>query len=449
MQYLPMTDQDLKDMMDVVKIPSLDALFNVIPQEFRLQELLNLPNSLSEKTLTKHMYQLAKHNTDPDSFTSFIGEISYRHYIPAIVKTLSSLPQFYTAYTPYQPEVSQGTLQAIYEFQSLMTNLTEMDLTNASMYDGATSTAEAMIMVCQHQRKNKVLISSLLHPYLKEVLKTYAEMRQIELIPVSADEGSISYPELERLAKEDPAMLIIQSPNVFGIIEELEPVCTMLKARKIATLAAVLEPLSLAIIKTPGACGVDVTTGEAQSFGIAPSYGGPGLGFFSTRKEYIRKIPGRIVGKTTDDQQRTAYVMTLRAREQDIRREKASSNICTNHALCALQATIYLSTLGEIGLKKLAQRNLQLSHKAFEALLGIPGIRAPFKKPFFNEFLIEIDQDLQKVKETSIKHKILLSKTDLSKTFPYLKNPILLNLTELNSEQDIEKLVEAFKEALK
>jgi glycine dehydrogenase subunit 1 len=359
------------------------------------------------------------------------------------------LPQFYTAYTPYQPEVSQGTLQAIYEFQSLMTNLTEMDLTNASMYDGATSTAEAMIMVCQHQRKNKVLISTLLHPYLTEVLKTYAEMRQIELIPVSADEGSISYPELERLAKEDPAMLIIQSPNVFGIIEELEPVCTMLKARKIATLAAVLEPLSLAIIKTPGACGVDVTTGEAQSFGIAPSYGGPGLGFFSTRKEYIRKIPGRIVGKTTDDQQRTAYVMTLRAREQDIRREKASSNICTNHALCALQATIYLSTLGEIGLKKLAQRNLQLSHKAFEALLGIPGIRAPFKKPFFNEFLIEIDQDLQKVKETSIKHKILLSKTDLSKTFPYLKNPILLNLTELNSEQDIEKLVEAFKEALK
>lgn len=449
MQYLPMTDQDLKDMMDVVKIPSLDALFNVIPQEFRLQELLNLPNSLSEKTLTKHMNQLAKHNTDPDSFTSFIGEISYRHYIPAIVKTLSSLPQFYTAYTPYQPEVSQGTLQAIYEFQSLMTNLTEMDLTNASMYDGATSTAEAMIMVCQHQRKNKVLISTLLHPYLTEVLKTYAEMRQIELIPVSADEGSISYPELERLAKEDPAMLIIQSPNVFGIIEELEPVCTMLKARKIATLAAVLEPLSLAIIKTPGACGVDVTTGEAQSFGIAPSYGGPGLGFFSTRKEYIRKIPGRIVGKTTDEQQRTAYVMTLRAREQDIRREKASSNICTNHALCALQATIYLSTLGEIGLKKLAQRNLQLSHKAFEALLGIPGIRAPFKKPFFNEFLIEIDQDLQKVKETSIKHKILLSKTDLSKTFPYLKNPILLNLTELNSEQDIEKLVEAFKEALK
>lgn len=448
MQYLPMTEQDLKDMMTVVKIPSLEALFNVIPPEYRLNDLLDLPKSMSEQSLTRHMNHLASLNHNAESFISFIGEISYRHYIPAIVKTLSSLPQFYTAYTPYQPEVSQGTLQAIYEFQSLMTNLTEMDLTNASMYDGATSTAEAMMMVCQHQRKNKVLVSSLLHPSLYEVIKTYAEMRDIELIPVTADEGSISLRELERLAQDDIAMLIIQSPNVFGIIEELEPVCTTLKAKKIATVAAVLEPLSLALIKTPGACGVDVTTGEAQSFGIAPSFGGPGLGFFSTRKEYIRKIPGRIVGKTTDDQQRTAYVMTLRAREQDIRREKASSNICTNHALCALQATIYLSTLGETGLKKLAQKNLILSHKAFEALLGLPGIRAPYKKPFFNEFVIEIDQDLQKVNEVLKKHKILISRTDLSKAYPYLKHPLVLNFTELNTEKDIERLVIAFKEAL-
>jgi glycine dehydrogenase subunit 1 len=447
MQYLPTTDQDMKDMMEAIHIPSLEALFSVIPQEYRLNHFLKLPDSMSEQSLSKHMDQLSRLNHHADEYSCFIGEISYRHYIPAIVKTLSSLPQFYTAYTPYQPEVSQGTLQAIYEFQSLMTNLTEMDLTNASMYDGATSTAEAMMMICQHHRKNKVLVSSLLHPSLHEVLKTYANMRQIELITVSSDEGSISLSELERLAQDDVALFIVQSPNVFGIIEDLEPVCQILKNKKIATVTTVLEPLSLALLKTPGACGVDVTTGEAQSFGIPPSFGGPGLGFFSTRKEYLRKIPGRIVGKTTDEQQRTAYVMTLRAREQDIRREKATSNICTNHALCALQATIYLSALGEVGLKKLAQKNLMISHTAFEAIQSIPGIKIPFKKPFFNEFLIEMDQALSAKSEIFKKHRILVSRSNLGKAFPYLKNPLILNFTELNTESDLERLVTAFKEA--
>ena len=448
MQYFPITDKDQKEMMEAIGISSMEALFNVIPGEYRLKNLLNLPDALSELELSQHIEKIASLNLNESTSTSFIGEISYRHYIPAIVRSLAFLPQFYTAYTPYQPEVSQGTLQSIYVFQSLMTNLTGMDLTNASMYDGASAAAEAMIMICQHKKKSKVLMSSLIHPAVSSVLKAYALNKDIEIITISSDEGSLSLQELKEYAKDDVALVIFQTPNVFGIIEDVQPIAEIASLQNIALCAVILEPLSLGILKPPGLYGVDVTVGEAQSFGIPASCGGPGVGFFSCKKEYIRKIPGRIVGKTTDDEGRTAFVMTLRAREQDIRREKATSNICTNHALCALQATIYLSALGEQGLRILAEQNILKSHIAMEALQDVPGITIPYKKPFFNEFLVQLSKPTDYVRKALQDKNILVSNSMLQSFYPYLHNPLIINLTELNTQQDIDMLTQTMKEVL-
>jgi glycine dehydrogenase subunit 1 len=450
MRYIPVTGTEQKEMLREIDMSSIEALFGVIPDDFRLKRLLDLPEPLSEMDLKKHLHKLSSLNCNDTEYTSYIGEITTRHYIPAIVKSLAFLPQFYTAYTPYQPEVSQGTLQAIYEFQSLMTNLTQMDLTNASMYDGATSTAEAMLMLCLHHRKNKVLVSSLVHPAVSSVLNSYAANKDIELITIPADEGSTNLAELERLLQEDIACVIVQSPNVFGIIEDFSLISDAIsRFQKISLCAVTLEPLAMALINPPAQYGAHVTTGEAQSFGIDPSFGGPGLGFFSTKKEFLRKIPGRIVGKTTDDQQRTAYVMTLRAREQDIRREKASSNICTNHALCALQATIYLTAMGEMGLKKLAQWNMHISHYAMEKLSRISGLAIPYRKPFFNEFVVELDTEIAKITPILQQKKILISNSNIGKFYPYLKNPLLLNFTELNTIAEVDILAESLQEALK
>ncbi len=448
MRYLPITENDKKEMLKSINMASMEAMFSVIPEEYRLKSLLDIPLPLSEMELMQHMEAIASQNSSDHNKKSFIGEITFRHFIPSIVGSLSSLPQFYTAYTPYQPEVSQGTLQTIYEFQSMMTNLTDMDLTNASMYDGATSAAEAMLMICTYKRKNKVLISDLIHPHVKEVLQTYANMNNIQLQTISSDEGSVSIAALENSVDKDTALFLVQSPNVFGVIEDFSIMAPILREKQIACGAIILESLSLGILRPPGHYGVDVTVGEAQSFGMSPNLGGPGLGFFSTRKEYIRKIPGRIVGKTTDDKNRTAYVMTLRAREQDIRREKATSNICTNHALCALMATIYLAGMGEVGLRKLAQWNVAVSHYAYDTLNDVPGLKIPFRKPFFNEFVVELGQPAENVAKKLESKGILLSGSNLSKSYPYLKNPMVLSFTELNHKEEIDELRDALKEAL-
>lgn len=446
MRYLPVTDQEKQEMLKAISAGSTDNIFHVIPEEYFLKENLSLENPLGEVDLEREMERIGSKNKSFKENTCLIGEINYYHTIPSVVKSISSLPQFYTAYTPYQPEVSQGTLEAIYEFQSYMCQVTSMSVSNASLYDGATAAAEAMFLLCSHVKKSKVLISSLIHPIIKKVLKTYAATRDIELIEVTSQEGSISLQDFLEKQTIDVACFIFQSPNVFGIIEDIAQVSHVAKQSGIKMAHIILDPTAFGIIKPYGEEIVDIVCGEAQSFGIDSSYGGPGLGFFTTKKEYIRKIPGRIVGRTTDKEGRDAYVMTLRAREQDIRRDKATSNICTNNALCALKATIFLSCFGKEGLKQLAIQNLINSHYAQEEILKKTTIKIPYKKPFYNEFLLELPISQELFRKKMLDSKILISSTNLQDDYPYLRNPLMVSFTEMITKEQIDQFIKVAKE---
>jgi len=448
MKYIPVTKEQNEEMLKKIGVNSGDELFSVIPDEVLLKENLNIGEALSEIELKNKFKDLAERNVPFNKKNFFIGEVAYNHYIPSIVSHLARQSQFYTSYTPYQPELSQGTLTAIYEFQSYIVNLTGMDVSNASLYDGATAASEAMLMLCNHTNKDKVLVSSLLHPNVLDVLKTYASVSDIEIIEVANSDGSISCSDLEEKLSNDIACFMNQSPNVFGIIEDVSAISKIVSKKNISLVNVILEALSLGIINPPGGEGASVVCGEAQSFGNEISFGGPGLGFIAAKKEFIRKLPGRIVGKTIDLDGKTSYVLTLRAREQDIRREKATSNICTNNSLCALKATIYLSTLGEEGLREVAEQNVQKSHYAFSELSKIGKINIPYKKPFFNEFLIELPEDTDIVREKLYNRGIYVSTSHLEKYHPTLKNPLILSFTELSSKEEIDYLVKTLKEVL-
>jgi len=400
--------------------------------------------------LERHVQQIVSKNSTSKNYDSFIGEINYQHFIPAVVDTLSAHPSFYTAYTPYQPEMSQGTLEAIYQYQSYMTHLTGMDFSNASLYDGATAAAEALYLLTSVSNKKRAVISSLLHPHVKEVIRSYARARNIEIDEIHANDGTIAIHECDEKFTDQTACFIVQIPNVFGLLEDLKPIYDKLSAKKIKLVVVILEPMILGELLPYDPSKVDIVCGEAQSFGLETCYGGPGLGFFTGKKEYIRKIPGRIVGKTTDKEGREAYVMTLRAREQDIRRDKATSNICTNHALCALRATIYLSTLGEEGLKAIAQENIKVSHYAMERLTRETPCQIPFKKPFFNEILLKIPSPHthQEIMKTLFEKKILISKNNMGSYYSYLGESFVLNFTEMHQISQIDNLINALKEVL-
>lgn len=448
MRYLPVTEKDKNDMLEKINAPSSNALFHVIPDPYLLTRNLKLEETLSETDLERFVLSAASQNKDYLHHICLLGELSYYHFIPKIVKHISSYPQFYTAYTPYQPEVSQGTLEAIYEYQSYMTNITDMSVSNASLYDGATAAAETMYMICSHTKKYKVCISNLLHPHVKKVLKTYASTRNIEIIEIISSEGSVSLVDLEEKIDEKTSCFFIQSPNAFGYLEDILPISTIAKKVAAKIVHVVLEPTMFGIVKPYGEEYVDVVCGEAQSFGLEPSFGGPGLGFLTTKTEFIRKIPGRIVGKTVDSENREAYVMTLRAREQDIRRDKATSNICTNNALCALQATVFLSALGEKGLRELAIRNLQTSHYAFEKIEKETRIIIPYRKPFYNEFIVELPIDPTLFRNKMLEKGILVSNSSLTEFYPFLNNPIILTFTEMITKEQIDYFIETVKEVI-
>lgn len=448
MKYIPATKEQNKEMLKKIGVESVEELFDIIPKEFLLKSELRIGEPFSELELQRKFNELALENKPLNRMHFFIGEVSYNHYIPSIVRHLAYQSQFYTSYTPYQPELSQGTLTAIYEFQSYIVNLTKMDVSNASLYDGATATAEAMFMVCNHTNKSKVLVSSLLHPNVLEVLRAYAAVSDIEIVEVSSDEGSVSSVDLGEKISTDVACFIFQSPNVFGIIEDVEAIKEIVSKKNVELVNVILEALSLGILRPPGEFGVSVVCGEAQSFGNEISFGGPGIGFIASKREYIRKLPGRIVGRTVDMNGKTSYVLTLRAREQDIRREKATSNICTNNSLCALKAAIYLSTLGETGLREIAEQNIQKSHYAFSELLKVNKINIPYKKPFFNEFLVELPEATDIVREKLYNRGIFVSNNSLENYYQYLKNPLILTFTELNSKEGIDYLVKTLKEVI-
>ncbi len=438
MQYISITDNDEKDMLREIGASSIDELFKDIPESIRLKKLLDLPAPKSDLELEMLLSGIAGKNLRP---VSFLGAGSYRHYIPAAVDQLASRSEFYTAYTPYQPEVSQGTLSAIFEYQTMIAELTGMDASNAGMYDGATSLAESVIIASRANNRNRVAVSSCLNPNYLQVLKTYTWAADIELVMIDENEGITDHSSLENIIDETISSVVIQNPNFFGSIEDLALISKTAKEKKAAFIVCVTEPLSLAILKSPGSLGADIVCGEAQSFGNYPGFGGPLLGILAVKSDYLRRIPGRLVGKTLDEAGKEAYVLTLQTREQHIRREKATSNICSNEALVALRSVIYLSMLGP-KLKDLAVINHNNASYLKKRLLE-KGFSSAFKseRPFFNEFIVK-HKDIKNIIKKSTDNGIMpgLYLGDYYKNY---SDAMLVCATEFHSKDVIDKFIES------
>ncbi|MGB9627674.1 MAG: aminomethyl-transferring glycine dehydrogenase subunit GcvPA, partial [Thermodesulfobacteriota bacterium] len=387
-RFLPHTEEDVQEMLKTIGVKRLEDLFEVIPEKCRLSSLLNLPAPLSEPDLIEHL----RHLQSP-LYTCFLGGGAYYHFIPSVVSHLISRSEFYTAYTPYQPEISQGTLQAIFEYQTLMCQLTGMEVSNASMYDGASSLAEAVLMAYRITKRKRVLISQSLHPDYRRVIQTYLDPNQQEImwVPYQRDEGRIDEQVLSHLLDKDVSAIVIQSPNFFGVIEDLHPIVEKVHQAGALAIVGFSEAIAYGILAPPGSVGADIVAGEGQSLGIPLSYGGPYLGIFTTRERFVRNMPGRLVGETVDLEGQRGFVLTLATREQHIRRERATSNICTNEGLCALMATIFLSCLGKEGLKELAEMNLSKAEYAKKVSSQIRGCKLNFNAPTFNEFVLKIE----------------------------------------------------------
>jgi glycine dehydrogenase subunit 1 len=444
-RYIPHTEEDVRKMLDVIGVGKLEDLFETIPKEYRLSKLLNLPEPLSEPDLLLHFQGLQAPMTN-----CFLGAGAYHHFIPAVVPNLVSRSEFYTAYTPYQPEISQGTLQAIFEYQTLMCQLTGMEVSNASMYDGASSLAEAVLMAHRITKRRKVLLSQAVHPEYRRVIQTYIDpdQQEIILVPYQKKEGRTDEEVLLELLKEDVSAVVIQSPNFFGVIEDLQGIGEKIHDCGGLMIVGFSEAVAYGILQPPGAMGADIVAGEGQSLGIAVSYGGPYLGIFATLETFVRNMPGRLVGETIDLEGKRGFVLTLATREQHIRRERATSNICTNEGLCALMATVFLSCLGKEGLKELAMMNLSKTEYAKKGISRIRGCKLNFAAPTFNEFVLRIEKEPEEVLEKLRKERIL-GGLPLEKFFPELDHHLLVTVTEMNRKEEIDRWGEALEKALK
>jgi glycine dehydrogenase subunit 1 len=422
-------------MMRVIGIRQIDELFKDVPKQKLLTRPLNLPKGLSEIELVRLMTDLSEQNGY--RLVSFVGAGAYHHFSPALVSHLVSRSEFYTAYTPYQAEASQGTLQSIYEWQTFIAELCGMDVANASLYDGSTALAEGAFMAVAITRRTRLIISRTVHPEYRQVVRTYARARDLEVVEVGFKQGVTSAAELNRLISDDTAAVLVQNPNFFGQIEDLAHLSRLAHSKGALLVVCVVEPTSLGLLKPPGECGADIVVGEAQSFGNPLNFGGPGLGFLATRERWMRKIPGRLVGATVDTEGRRGFILTLQAREQHIRRERATSNICSNEALCALAATIWLAAMGP-KLRQLAELNLQKAHFVYDQLIEA-GFDSPFSGPFYNEFVIRCG-DARRVQKELLRHDIL-GGVDIGPWYPRLKNHLLLCVTEMVSRRDIDRLL--------
>jgi len=438
--YVPHTDNDRKDMLNDVGVAKIDEFFGDVPKNVRLKDPLNLPPSMSEMELVKHMKKLAAQNVSAGEFICFLGAGTYNHYVPSVVKHLVQRSEFYTAYTPYQPEISQGTLQSIFEFQSMICELTGMDAANASMYDGATATAEGAIMACRATKKNKILVSEALHPEYREVLYTYTKGLQLDIKEIPAVDGQTSPEKLKKMFDKDVGCVVIQNPNFFGIVEDGPALGDIVHNQK-ALFLVCADPVSLGILKAPGDYGADIVTGDAQSFGNSMYFGGPHVGFFAVKKKYMRRMPGRVVGQTVDKDGKRGYVLTMQGREQHIRREKATSNICSNEALCALAATIYLSYLGKKGIKQLAELCFLKVRYAYEKLIALEGVEPVFTGPFFKEFVIKANREPAEITKYLLQYNII-GGLDLGRFYPRLDGSMLFCVTESHSRGEIDYLVD-------
>lgn len=445
MTYIPNTDANRQEMMNAIGIESIEELLTVIPREVRLQTELNLPAALSELELHDKMDEMASRNRSADRMVSFVGGGMYDHFVPSAISHLAGRSEFLTSYTPYQPEVSQGTLQGIYEFQTMICELTGLDVANASMYDGASATAEAALLARAATKRNRVLLAGSLHPHYGETVYTYAHGPGIKVETLPCPEGTIDPEQLASVISEDTACVIVQHPNFFGCLESIRALEGVVHAVG-ALLVMVVDPISLGIIESPGSYGADIAVGEGQAMGNQVSYGGPALGFFAAKDQFVRRMPGRIAGKTIDSENRSGYVLTLQAREQHIRRAKATSNICTSQQLNALMATIYLSLIGKEGLKEVAQLCLQKSHYAARKIAELKNYKLVFDKPFFKEFVVQAPTCPGDI-ITKLSEEQLLAGIDLQR-FPSmdLEDGLLIAVTERRTHAQIDQLVEALSQ---
>ncbi len=440
MQYISNTERDKAEMLKAIGAASFEQLTAAIPSRLKCFDW-KISKGISELDLMREMVELGRANKHFHHFASYLGAGNYDHFIPTVVGHLAHRGEFITSYTPYQGEASQGTLQAIYEYQSLICELTAMDYSNASMYDGASSLAEAALLALRASGRKKILVPDTLHPEYRGVVKTYLSCLDAEVVGVPMTGGVIDEAALERILDADVAAVIIQHPNFFGLFEETRRISEM--AHKAgAFLIACVNPISLGILEPPGEYGADIAVGEGQPLGNPVSFGGPHFGFFTVKEALLRKIPGRIAGMTVDKAGRRSFVLTLQAREQHIRREKATSNICTNHSLCALKGAIYLSLLGKKGIRKLALLNLGNAHETYERLLRISGVKPFSKKPFFNEFALFLDKDRAKLREDLHENRIL-GPLNLGEFYPAFSSAYLFAVTENRTPQDLERLVSA------
>jgi len=440
--YSPHTDQEIKEMLLEIGAKSIEELFRQIPEDARLKKDLNLPAGIPEPKVEAELRRLSGKNQACSDLLCFAGGGVYRHYVPKAVDYLLSRSEFSTAYTPYQPEASQGTLQAIFEFQTMIAELTGMEVANASMYDGGEAVAEAVLM-SQRVSKNpdgSILVSEGLHPHYRRVIETYTRHLEFpkKTIPLTSN-GQLDLDALKKI--DDGYCLVVQHPNYFGCLEQMDELAGLVKEKGWILVVAVVEALSMALLEPPGNFGAGIVAGEAQSFGIHPGFGGPLLGFFASKMDWVRKMPGRLVGETRDAEGRRGFVLTLATREQHIRRAKATSNICTNHSLMALAATIYLSLLGKQGLVKLAKINLERAHYLREKIRASKNLKLYFSAPVFNEMTLKLGRDAEEVVKELAKEKILAG-VPLKHHFPQMQDALLITVTEMNDEEQIDLLVD-------
>ena len=440
MTYVPHTSEEKISMLDSIGFSSLEDLFQSIPREIRLRSDLDLPTGLPEMKLASLMLKLSEQNVDLDHAISFLGGGVYDHAIPSVIDHIIHRSEFYTAYTPYQPEVSQGTLQATYEYQSMICQLTAMDVANASMYDGASAVAEATLLAQSATRRNEVVVTQALNPYYQKVLATYCRNIGLTIRTIPCEGGVTDLNHLQRALTRSTACCIVQHPNFFGCLEPMHDIEPLVHNRGALFIAAV-DPISLGILKPPGMYGADMAVGEGQVLGNSLSYGGPSFGFFASQQEFVRKMPGRIVGITKDTKDRRGFVLTLQTREQHIRREKATSNICTNEALNALAGAIYLSLLGKDGIQKVAQLCLQKSHYALERIEELEGFERRFSAPFFRESVVRTPKPPGKI-IGQLASKGILAGLSLHQFNIGLNDCLLLAVTEKRTKDDIDRLVE-------
>lgn len=438
-RYIPLTEKDKQEMLQTIGAKSIGELFGDVPSDILLNRDLNIAEGEAETTLLRRLNRIASKNITKETHTSFLGAGVYDHYAPSVVDAMISRSEFYTAYTPYQPEISQGELQAIFEFQTLICELTDMDVANSSMYDGMTSFAEACILAFSQTKKNKIVVSKGLHYQALQVLHTYAKTRkEFEVVEIDLDGTVTDLKKLEAAVNDETAAVAVQYPNFYGSIEDLEKIHSFIEDKK-ALFIVYANPLALGLLTPPGSFGADIVVGDTQPFGIPAQFGGPHCGYFATTKKLMRKVPGRLVGQTQDDEGNRGFVLTLQAREQHIRRDKATSNICSNQALNALASSIAMSALGKQGIYDIAVQNIehanyakqQFIKKGFEVLDGTS----------FNEFVVKFDKPIQQVNEELVKYNII-GGFDLGVVSDDFKNHMLIAVTELRTKDEIDTFVE-------